>query len=478
VIRRIWRALTGFLASARLAVILLIFVGAWSALATTVAQGSLTSVIVTSWAKANPVAEPVVRILGLHNAFGAPLFLLACLLLGLSTALCAARRTKSAAARTRVLAEARRADRDALAQTHDLAVPVGSALSADDALAVAAEVLGSRGIKTKRADGLLTAVSSAASPWGSTVFHWALVALIVVILIGQMFRSEGSMALAVSQTKADEPASYTAMQAGPLRDWSGVKRSIRLDALEPDYKTGGVDRGAVPTVSLLNEAGDVLVKQRVYPNNMLHNGSLSINAPGVGLSVWFDSYVTSGTVAGHFIQPVEFSQATSGGTDAALAVTRDQAAGVQALRVFVSVPLDTVGSGYGEWIPASPSARFTVTDANNTVLVDKVVRPDEDLALPGGGSLRLLGIGWYSRLSVVDDPTIPYIYAAMLIAMLGLTMTVVLRQQLVLAAVVDGPDGAVLALRLRLWRNVPTSRSEIEQELRAALGGTDDGRAL
>jgi len=188
--------------------------------------------------------------------------------------------------------------------------------------------------------------------------------------------------------------------------------------------------------------------------------------------------VTSGTVSGHFIQPVEFSQTTSGGTDAVLAVTRNQAAGVQALKVFVSVPLDTVGNGYGEWIPATPSARFVVTDAKNTVLLDQVIRPDEDLALPGGGSLRLLGIGWYSRLSVVDDPTIPYIYAAMLIAMLGLTMTVVLRQQLVLATVVDGPDGAVLALRLRLWRNVPTSRSEIEQELRTALSGTDDGRAL
>jgi cytochrome c biogenesis protein ResB len=476
VIRRAWRTLIGVLASARLAVVLLVFVGAWSALATMVAQGDAASAIVVSWAKANPPWEPIVRLVGLHNAFGSPIFLVAAALLGLSTAVCAWRRTKAAASRARILREAQTADSTAMAAAHDFEIALAPSLGREDALRLASGVLELRGIRTKRTGDVLAAVSSVASPWGSTVFHWALVALIVIIMFGQMVRFEGSMALAVSQTKKDEPASYDALRTGPWRNASGAQRSFRLDALEPDYRTGGVDRGAVPTVSLLDAAGDVVVKQRVYPNNMLHSGSLAVNAPGVGLSVWLDSAEASGTVTGHFIQPVDFAQEASGGTIPVLAVTRNDAAGAVAMKVYVAVPLDRVGNAYGEWIPAKPSARIIVADAQDKVLLDRVVLPDTDLPLPGGGTLRLLGIGWYSRLSVVDDPTIPYIYAAMILAMIGLTMTVVLRQQLVVAAVVDGADGPVLALRLRLWRNVPTSRTEIEQELRSALGSADDGR--
>jgi hypothetical protein len=110
-----------------------------------------------------------------------------------------------------------------------------------------------------------------------------------------------------------------------------------------------------------------------------------------------------------------------------------------------------------------------VTSSGGTVLLDHLLRQGEEVALPGGGSIRLAGIGWYSRLSLVDDPTIPLIYAAMIVAALGLTMTLVFRQQLVLATYVEGPDGSILAMRLRLWRNTSTSRGEIESALARAL---------
>ena len=91
-------------------------------------------------------------------------------------------------------------------------------------------------------------------------------------------------------------------------------RSIRLDAFEPDYKSGGIDRGAVPTVSILDGAGTVLVKQRVYPNNMLHAGSLAINAPGVGLSVWLALLDPAGAETGRVVQYVDFSETAPEGT--------------------------------------------------------------------------------------------------------------------------------------------------------------------
>jgi hypothetical protein len=59
--------------------------------------------------------------------------------------------------------------------------------------------------------------------------------------------------------------------------------------------------------------------------------------------------------------------------------------------------------------------------------------------------------------------------------MLGLTLSLVSRQQLVAATTVEGPDGLRLAMNVRTWRNVPTSREEIERELAAALGSEQEG---
>lgn len=474
-IRRAWRALLRFLASAGLAVALLVFVGIWSALATLVAQGDAASPGVMSWAAAHPLAEPVVRVLGLHNAFTSYVFLGCVLLLGISTATCAWRRTKAALSRSGALRSALRADAASVIERHDLEIPCSADLSESDVLSIASGTLGLYGIRTTGRRALLTAVSSPWSVWGSTVFHWGLVSLMVAVLAGQMLRAEGSMAVAVSETKADRPASYTSVQTGPLHDWDHVARSIRVDAFDPDYKTGGIDRGPVPTVSVLDAAGDVIVSQLVFPNNMLHSGSLAINAPAVGLSVWFATVDAGGAETGRIIQHVDFSQSATGGTVPVRAVTRRDASGKVVMRLFATVPLDRAAGGYGEWVPKKPTARLRVIDAAGKSLVDRIVRPGENVALPGGGTVRLLGVGWYSRLSVVDDPTIPLVYAAMIVAIVGLTMTLLLRQQLVVATYLEGPDGPRLAVRMHLWRNAPTNRGEIEGALIQALGSDRKG---
>lgn len=472
-IRKAGRRVVGFLASAGLAVGLLVFVGVWSMLATLIAQGEAASPDVTSWAAANPIVEPLVRVLGLHSAFTSFLFLGCVSLLGISTAICAWRRTKGALSRSRALRSALRTDGPSLADSHDLEIACDPALSESEVLSMASDALGIRGIKTKRRGDVLTAVSPVWSVWGSTVFHWALVTLIAVILVGQLVRSEGSMAVAVGETKADEPASYVSVQAGPWYDWGRAARSIRVDSFDPDYRIGGIDRGAVPTVSILDGAGEVIVTQLVYPNMMLHSGSLAINAPACGLSVWFATLDASGKETGRIIQHVDFSQAAAGGTVPVRALTRKDAAGNVTMRLRVTVPLDRVKGGYGEWVPKKPTARVLVTSAQGKQMLDRTVRSGEDVVVPGGGTFRLLGVGWYSRLSIVDDPTIPLIYAMMIIAMLGLTMTLVFRQQIVVATFLEGSDGPVLAVRLRLWRNVPTNRSEIEDGLARALRSGD-----
>jgi hypothetical protein len=104
------------------------------------------------------------------------------------------------------------------------------------------------------------------------------------------------------------------------------------------------------------------------------------------------------------------------------------------------------------------------------------VKPGADVPLPVGGSLRLISIGGYARLSIVDDPTVPLMYAVLVIALIGLATAVFARQQYVVAVVVDGPDGAKVLLSARFWRNASTTREKVVGALTKALGSADEGR--
>lgn len=476
-IRVAWRKSVAFLVSAPLVVGLFVFVGVWSLAATFVAQGVASSNQVAAWARAYPAIEPVAGFLGLHRAFTSHLFLAAVCLLAVSTAICSWRRTRVAIARARRLRAAASVDARSIAETHDLEFECAAGLTDSEVLSIASATLQKLGIKTRRSeDGVLRAVSRPWTIWGSTVFHWALVLLIATVLVGQLMRSEGDVSLAVGQTKPNEPASYSQLYSGPLHSWAGEHRSIRLDAFEPDYKTGGIDRGAVPTVSLLDAAGKVLVKQRVYQNMMLHDGSLAINAPGLGLAVHIAFLDAAGAEVGRSILYVGFSQTAKGGTVPVSEILNSDSSGKTKMALYATVPLEGSPGHYNEWIPRPPRVRVVVASGNGPALFDRTVASGQTLDLPGAGVIKVLGVGWHSRLSIVDDPTIPLLYAAMIIAMIGLAVVALARQRVVLATVVTGPDGSRLAMDVRLWRNVSTNRSEIETELAKALGTEQEER--
>lgn len=471
--RRIVRLLT----SPRLATVLIALVGVWAVLASFVPQGAADSAMVTEWAGGRPGLAALTGAIGLHHAFSAPIFLACVALLGVCTIACAWQRTLVAAKRTRVLRAAAAspdAEPDARA---DLAIACREGMAAEDALASAADVLGVLGIRVRRHGRGLSAVSPAWSVWGSAVFHWALVALIAVIALGNLARSSGQIGLAVGQTKPDEPASYGMLKEGPLHTFAGG-RAIRLDAFDVSYETGGVDRGPTPTVTVLDSAGEVIETQLVYPNKTLKTGSLTIYPYDYGLSATVAILDESGAEVQRSTQLIDFSSTAEGGTAPVDAlVLRDTAGDVQ-YRMFLSVPLDAAeGGGLAARLPGAPRARVVITDAGGEAALDETIEPGEGVPLPGGGVLGLADVGYYARLQLVDDPSIPLLYAAAIVAMLGLGAATLVRQMWLLAWIAEEDGACVLKIRMRLWRALTTSRSEIEAELARALGPADEGSA-
>lgn len=473
-IRSALRKIIAFLGSARLAIWLLVFVGVWSMLATFIPQGEVSAPDVAAWVVAHPVVAPAVRALGLHQAFSAFVFRIGVVALAMATALCAWRRTKIAIARMRTLRKAMVADAQSLSTDHDLEIACSPTLSEADALSRAAEALEHVGIRTKRRGALLSAVSPGWAVWGSPVFHWGLVAFILVISVGSLQRSEGLMGVAVGETKPDAPESYRVLQAGPLHDWQRVQRSIRVDAFDTDYRTGEIDRGPVPTVSVLDGAGRVIKTQRIYPNNPLQTGSLAIHPAEFGFAATLTVLDAGGVERGRAIQLIDISDEASSGTVPVEPLSFADDAGNQ-LVVSVTVPMERRGGQLS--VPQERIARVAVFTVDGGPVLDRVIGPAEEIALPTGSTLRLDELGFYARLSVVDDPAIPFLYVALAIAMIGLTLAVVVRQQLVLATVVGGEDGPILVAMVRLWRNVPTSRKEVESELARALRGDQEENA-
>lgn len=470
-IPKFWRGVSRLLGSAALALWLLVFATAWSIAATAVPQvGTASEALLRSWAAEHAALEPVVRAVGLHSAFSSPVFLACSAVLAMSTAICSWRRTKVAIARARELREAACSTTELLVEQHDFDIPVHSFADAPHALHEMGTALDRLGVRMAQRGDMLVSVSPWWSVWGSAIFHWALLALMLAAFAGTLVRSEGSMYVPVGEAKPDVPASYRGLDQGRLRAAGLVHRSIRVDAFNPDLKVGGIDRGAVPTVSVLDGSGRVLISQQVYPNQKLHSGSLSINAPGCGLTVKLGLLDSSGRKVADQIMLVDFSQTATEGTIPLTSFGSHDSAGNSLLQVYATVPLDRVGEQFGEWIPSVPRARVVVTDRSGQTALNSVIEEGQTLRVPGAGSLRLEGIGWFSRLSLVDDPTIPFVYGSMIIAMLGLIISLATRQQLLLVSYEEGPGGPRIVVRARMWRNSSVDRQELREELTRTFG--------
>ncbi|MHB1137043.1 MAG: cytochrome c biogenesis protein ResB [Coriobacteriia bacterium] len=469
-----YRRVVRFLTSAVFVSVTLGFIGVWSVVATMIPQGDPTMGRALAWAEANPAIAPLVEVAGLYRAFDAPAFLVAVGLLALSTILCSWQRTRVARKRSHALREARDAGKLPTLTDHDLLIDYPDATSADRALSAAERALRGLGIKTRRSDGALVAASSPLAPWGSPVFHWALVGFMAFVLIGSLVRGDGLIGLAVGQAKPNVPGSYGQFTAGPWHSWNDDVLSFRLDDFEPRFTAGGVDRGPVPTLSVLDAEGRVLKTQHVYPNKMLHIGSLKVSAPAYGLSVTLSLFDETGAEVGRATQLLDFDQSAPEGTLPLepLVVTDDT--GATTALVHATVPLIPEHGQFVEWLPKDAPAHIMVNSEDGAALVDAVVEQGESVALPGDQRLQVVEVGWYSRLSVVDDWTVPFVYGWMILAALALSVTTFTRQEYVVVAALEGAEGAGLALRMRLWRHSPTTRNEITEALTRALDSGGD----
>lgn len=471
VVRKSARLLgSSVLATALIAVMLV-----YSAVATFVPQGGPQDPGVMTWSAANPILGIATRLLGMHHAFTSFVFLACAALLSISAVFCSWQRTKAAISRAGALRQAAAVDAQTLAESHDLSVPYDPQLSAEEVFDRTIDELGGLGIRVRRDGTMLRALSPVWSVWGSPVFHWALVALMLTIVIAGLQRSDGRMGLAVGELKPHAPTSYGYLASGSLHSWEPVRRQFRLDRFEPSFETGGLDYGPTPTLSLLDADGEVVKTQRIYPNNPMKSGSLTVHSDDYGLAVHLTVLDAGGAERAKGIQYVDFATDDPAGTRPLGGVVLRADDGSAAAQVQVTVPLDTVDGEIEYWMPSVPTARLLALSADGAVIEDRAIAPGETLDLAFGEDLRVDAIDWYYRFSVVDDATTPVLYFFLGVGFLGLTVTLIARQQVIIATAIETADGPRLALKVRLWRNVPVEREALAACLTDRLKSKQEG---
>lgn len=401
-----------------------------------------------------------------ERAYANPLFYAIATALALATAACAWERTSGAmrAWRTGTATSAQFVER--LANMPQIAVPLPAGADARSVLDEVGQDLRAMRLRVRVGDGRLAAVTPRIALLGSPIFHWALVALFVVVAAGRLTRAEGLIGIPVGSERLDAASSYGALDQGALHDADFTGLVIRVPELRRNHVVGGVDRGTVPRVELWRD-DEKVAAQLVYPNNPLRYGSLLIHSNAYGLSARFTlvrlAEEQSTDVLYDFSEESLVARAYS-------PLVIDTGAG--AVTVDTGIPLDLAGDVAPWVVPREPRVEWRL--AENGVETTGSVGLGESIDLGGGARLLLDDVTYYARLSIVDDWSVYLLYAVLVIAVIGLSLALLLPPKTVWVMLVESDRGTSLNARTRQPRADRMFASAVEEALRAAAEGKDE----
>lgn len=436
------------LRSRRLAVVLLAALAVWAGLATLVPQGGAAGT-----APSAAIPRWLVGALGLDHAFSSPVFVGLAALLFCSTVACSLERSKSAVRLWR------RAGRDARSvsatRRWDFTV---QAHDAEDAAALVNEAFRTAGLSVRVAtDEMVFATSPRFGVWGSPAFHWLLALLVAIIAAGQLTRAEGMMGVPIGSSRIDARDSYGVVSEGPLhKRFSAL--TIAVPSLALTHMVGGIDRGPAPYVELY-DGTERIAAGYVFPNHPLRYKSLVIHPSDIGLAVTL--VAPDGTTIDALL---DFDESGC----VARSVSALEAAGPGGVtRIDLSIPLDRVEGRCATALPRAPRIEWVATGPAGRLSGEAA--PKERFEPVPGFTVTVGSVGYYARLSVVDDWSVYPMYAVFVLAAIALAVALFVPYREAAAFIESGPAGTVVRVRARHSRRDPAFAQRIQQRVERTL---------
>jgi len=383
------------------------------------------------WAAQNPVLSSVTEAIGLDAPFVHPLFFILLAVLTVSTAICFVQRTQRA---LRILQYTGTIDEKkavSIRRRHTMRFDIDEQ-HLDKGHRQLTDALRQLGLKIYSGPVASHAVSGRWGLLGSPIFHWSLVGLLVVISAGMLTRSEGLLGVVAGFERQDVEESYGLLQRGPLHgELSGFTIGVEED-LPLQYVANGIDRGAAPMV-YLRDGERELARGRVFPNQPLRYSSYMVH-----LSDWGLGIVTAITEEGmgdkvsqvfidrNPVRPEEWGTATEVFFDGT---------GAEIARVNFSTQ------------PGTGAAKVEVIRADGTA-ENQIMNTGDIVQLREDVTLRIDHLGSYVRLSVVDDWSIPILYALMVIALAAVSVSILVPYRAVWIVVDRSTSKAALCVTI------------------------------
>lgn len=422
--------------SPRVAIALILGISVYTGAVTMVPQESLFPVEHAQWlVSGSPFVRPLVAF-GFDRAYTNPVFLLLAAALAFSTAVCSWDRTRTSLRLWQGRGTVAPALASRLASRTPLTTILGDAQAAQD---VVGEAMSSLRMRRRAGATLTYAERGAIGLFGSPLFHWALVALIVVVALGQLTRWEGLIGVTQGAATNEVASSFGKLNQGP---WPAPHTGWQLvvTGVEEDMERGDVHYGVVPTVAVMS-GQEVLAEAAVYPNNPLREGPLLIHLSDYGLAVRVEVLDAEGRSQGSSSRLVDFDDAASSGTRPSGFDVND--AGSKIASVSVEVPARDLDGMLPRLLPPDPVAAVSA-DLSDGTKVSRRLGRGEEMPLAQGWQLKVTDISYYARLSVVRDWSVPWIYALLLVATAGLVLAILVPYRAVWLRLDETADGVLV----------------------------------
>lgn len=311
-----------------------------------------------------------------------------------------------------------------------------------DVLDAAAGELRRRRFRVSRADGRLVAEKGRWAVWGSPVFHWALVALVLVVAASRLTRYEGQVGVPVGQSVSDRAESYGQLSKAPFAmPFTGL--DVAVLEMDEEFEASGVEFGPTPKVRI-DRDGSALGEGFVRPNDPLRAGGLLVHSSGHGLAVHLVVTDAAGVPAATSTVLIDFDHdADSGATAAPVTIT-----GADGVPVEVMLTMDARDSSGAvpERLPPPKYRRLSVWGSTLASGVAELGLGERVEVAPGA-FLGLVDAGYYARLRFVSDWGPGWMYALLAIASVSLAIALLVPFRVISAGIDD--TGSRLDVRFR-----------------------------
>lgn len=328
------------------------------------------------------------------------------------------------------------------------------------------------GLKGRMDEASFDARAGAVGLVGSPLFHWSIVALMIVVAAGQATRSEAFLALPLGERVAEEHDSYLQVTDGPL--FREQHTGIELEATEIDrsYSSSGVDYGTVPIVTAYRDTVEV-ASGPVHANSPLRVGSLLIHMADYGPTATLSLESSGGAETGRETFTLDRSESTSSGTKPQK-FTLPGTTGAGGITARVQVVIRRTIATPAPSAVISQAILETATAGSSDFGTPVIIAEGEAIDLPDGRRLRVAKVSDWVRVSVVNDWSVPFIYTLLFTAIAGLSLAVLVPTRRVSILLVEDEDGQ--ALHLGMWhsRGDTLFKRQVLEAVRVAAGDVED----